>query len=561
MKPPSTPGRLVHAVSSVLLTIFAVGVVARAQTPSDPAAAAPAITPTVTKETGDTGGKFFGRVPDPAKTRHYFIAAEPVLWNFAPEGADPVCGRPLPASLLLNRVSWKVHYVQYADADFTARVLPEPRLGQLGPVLRGVVGETIEVTFLNRTWLPLSMHPHGVRYDNDSEGSYYRPVPGRGAAVAPGARYTYVWQLDEASGPRPDEPSSKAWLYHSHVAGDEETNLGAIGFLIVTDPARARADGTPKDVDREMAALFMIFDESKATGDVVEEPDEIPAGTQPAGAVQRTWAEVQQIVEEHERYTINGLVFGNLHGLDMNAGERVRWYLFGLGSEDDFHTAHWHGLRVLEDGRRRTDTVELLPGTMKVADMIADNPGQWLFHCHVAEHMTEGMFARVTVHAPGAGEADRAPEVAFFGMPQALRTLRFTTAELSPPREAGAAPELFLSGEVTAPDPLPVARTTFAIAIGGKRLVVHPDSSGIAADPEGLLLVKNLSPVGNGNVRGGRVDFEFTLKGAGWLAALREAGALGADGKPAPAAHLAVTLEVGGARHHAGAVLSAASGE
>ena len=85
----------------------------------------------------------------------------------------------------------------------------------------------------------------------------------------------------------------------------------------------------------------------------------------------------------------------------MNEGERVRWYLFGLGSEKDFHSAHWHGLRALEEGHRRTDVVELLPASMKVADTLADNPGSWLLHCHVAEHMEKGMFARFTVHPRG----------------------------------------------------------------------------------------------------------------------------------------------------------------
>src|SRR6185369_15616006 len=114
----------------------------------------------------------------------------------------------------------------------------------------------------NRTTQPLSLHPHGVRYDKDSEGAYYRPGPGRGAAVAAGTKFTYVWHLDADSGPRPDEPSSKGWLYHSHVLGDTETNLGLIVAIIVTDPKRARPDGTPVDVDREFATLFMIFDES-----------------------------------------------------------------------------------------------------------------------------------------------------------------------------------------------------------------------------------------------------------------------------------------------------------
>ena len=149
----------------------------------------------------------------------------------------------------------KLRYVEYTDASFGTRVITDPRLGIRGPTLRGVVGEYLAVTFLNRTPDPVSMHPHGVKYDKDSEGAHYEPKPGLGAAVGPGARFTYVWQLDESSGPLPDEPSSKGSLYHSHVNGDRETDLGLFGFIIVTDPKRARADGTPKDVDREMARL------------------------------------------------------------------------------------------------------------------------------------------------------------------------------------------------------------------------------------------------------------------------------------------------------------------
>ena len=67
--------------------------------PADPAFPPPptnVIPPTVTVAMGDVGGKIFGRAPDPAKTRHYYIAAEPELWNYAPEGRDPICGKPLP---------------------------------------------------------------------------------------------------------------------------------------------------------------------------------------------------------------------------------------------------------------------------------------------------------------------------------------------------------------------------------------------------------------------------------------------------------------------------------
>jgi FtsP/CotA-like multicopper oxidase with cupredoxin domain len=29
--------------------------------------------------------------------------------------------------------------------------------------------------------------------------------------------------------------------------------------------------------------------------------------------------------------------------------------------------------------------------------MLADNPGTWLLHCHVADHMMAGMYATYTV--------------------------------------------------------------------------------------------------------------------------------------------------------------------
>jgi manganese oxidase len=44
-----------------------------------------------------------------------------------------------------------------------------------------------------------------------------------------------------------------------------------------------------------------------------------------------------------------------------------------------------------------TDVVELMPASTGVVDMIPDNPGTWLFHCHVADHMMAGMYTTYTV--------------------------------------------------------------------------------------------------------------------------------------------------------------------
>jgi hypothetical protein len=407
------------------------------------------VKPTVNAGMGDPGGKYFGKTPDPSKTHRYYIAAEPDQWNYIPLGSDPICGMAPPPELLASHTVLKVRYFQYTDATFTTRVSQPSRLGILGPVLRGVVGDYLSITFLNRTAMPLSMHPHGVKYDKDSEGSYYRDTrqlkdlqasspgvasaPGFGSAVGPNARFTYVWYLDEQSGPLPSEPSSKGWLYHSHVGGEGEVNLGLEGFIIVTDPKRARPDGTPADIERELPALFLIFNEGQLDPETLEHL----AGANPAQALSKVGAAAANtqrpvstsggatpsampnpaaLKEEAERHTINGYIYGNLPGLEMKEGERVRWYLFGLGSESDFHSPHWHGLRVLDEGKRLTDTVELLPASMKVADMVADNPGAWLFHCHVADHMANGMFALVTVHARDESTTSRATEPPFLGL-------------------------------------------------------------------------------------------------------------------------------------------------
>src|SRR5262245_14620654 len=157
----------------------------RTTTPRVTANAQPGSTntpPTTTVETGDRGGMFFGAAPDPAKTRRYFIAAEHELWDYMPLGSDVICGQPVPPPVTTRRRGAKIRYVEYLDESFTTRAIAHRRLGIMGPVLRGVVGDYLVVTFLNRTSRPLSIHPHGVKYDKDSEGAYYLPRPGLGAA-------------------------------------------------------------------------------------------------------------------------------------------------------------------------------------------------------------------------------------------------------------------------------------------------------------------------------------------------------------------------------------------
>ncbi len=303
-----------------------------------------------------------------AATRHYYIAAEDVTWNYAPSGINLLNALPIRQPWL--KLEWqKTRFIEYTDDTFTTKKPQPDWLGILGPVIRAEVGDEIVVEFLNRSRLPHDMHPHGLHYDKDNEGSVYLPF-GKGDRVAPGRRFTYHWLANAASGPGPGQPSSIVWWYHAHVDPAREINAGLLGPIIVTAKGKAMPDGSPKDVDREFVTSFMIFDEM---------------GGKPAG----------------QFYSINGYIFGNLPGLYMKQGEKVRWHLLGMGNEIDLHTPHWHGETVTDEGRH-TDVVELLPGSMKTVDMLADNPGTWMFHCHVEDHMEAGMMAVYTIYTPPA---------------------------------------------------------------------------------------------------------------------------------------------------------------
>jgi FtsP/CotA-like multicopper oxidase with cupredoxin domain len=44
-----------------------------------------------------------------------------------------------------------------------------------------------------------------------------------------------------------------------------------------------------------------------------------------------------------------------------------------------------------------SDTVLLDPRTRAEIAFVADNPGDWMLHCHVLEHQASGMMALVRV--------------------------------------------------------------------------------------------------------------------------------------------------------------------
>jgi len=62
----------------------------------------------------------------------------------------------------------------------------------------------------------------------------------------------------------------------------------------------------------------------------------------------------------------------------------------------NYHTPHWHGNTVIYN-HTRTDVISILPAQSLVADMVPDDPGIWMFHCHIDDHMQAGMMAMYEV--------------------------------------------------------------------------------------------------------------------------------------------------------------------
>ncbi|MGB6978795.1 MAG: multicopper oxidase domain-containing protein, partial [Candidatus Acidiferrales bacterium] len=214
----------------------------------------------------------------PGKVRTYYVAADEVDWDYAPDGVNKMMGMKFDgyAATFMQRgphsighVYRKAIYREYTDASF-AMLKPRPPewqyQGILGPVLRAEVGDTIRVVFKNNATRPYSMHPHGVFYNKDSEGAVYddgsSAADKANSVVPPGETHVYTWEVPERAGPGPADGSSVVWLYHSHVNEQRDVNSGLIGPIIITRRGMAGPDGRPKDVDREFICLFMIFDEN-----------------------------------------------------------------------------------------------------------------------------------------------------------------------------------------------------------------------------------------------------------------------------------------------------------
>ncbi|KAG7471693.1 ceruloplasmin-like [Solea senegalensis] len=334
-----------------------------------------------------------------AARKEYFFRIEEVSWNYAPSGMNIIQNRTLDqdeeASVFLKRgpqrigsIYKKAVYKQYSDATYRLEVAKPDWLGYLGPLLMAEEGDTLIIHLRNSASRPYSIHPHGLNYTKGNEGALYPDGTGpelkRDDSVAPGRSVTYEWTLPQDHSPTLTDSNCMTRFYHSHLMTPKDISSGLIGPLIVCKRGTLDLHGD-RSADYVYALLFMVSDENFSW--YLDENIRTYI-TNPAPQLK----EDEDFIESNKMHGINGFLYGNLPGLSMCQGNKINWHMIGLGNEVDIHSIHFHG-QILTTQNHHTDTISLFPASSTTAEMVADNPGNWLLECSVNDHLMGGMQA------------------------------------------------------------------------------------------------------------------------------------------------------------------------
>jgi zinc transporter ZupT len=239
-------------------------------------------------------------------------------------------------NLTASAFPWEVYPGQVVNAWGYNKQVP-------GPVIRLKVGEKVAIVLHNQLPQPTTLHLHGLALPNSMDGIpnvTQKPIP-------PGGSFTYRFTVTPQM--------IGTHLYHSHVNEDFQMDQGLHGVLIV-DPATPSSN---YDID----AVYEIA----------------------------SWKINNS--ETENVFTMNGKAFPEAPELNVKQGQRVLVRLINASAEE-FHTIHLHGYTfqvVSQDGNpldhpQSLNTVTLGPGETVDIAFKADNPGKWMFHCHVLDH-------------------------------------------------------------------------------------------------------------------------------------------------------------------------------
>ena len=225
-----------------------------------------------------------------------------------------------------------------------------------GPTLEAFAGERIRIYVTNHLPAPTSIHWHGIEVPNGMDGVNGLTQP----VIEPGQTFWYEFEL-----PRPG-----TFMYHPH--SDEMTQIGmGMTGAIVVHPSQ------PEDIDRDFVILLSEF--AVRTG--------------------RSRPDTTEMVDFNV-LTMNSRAFPGTDSLVVERDDRVRIRLINL-SQMSHHPIHLHGhifhITATEGGPIPQqawwpETTVLVPtGAVREIAFVADNPGDWAFHCHMLHHIMNQM--------------------------------------------------------------------------------------------------------------------------------------------------------------------------
>ena len=226
-----------------------------------------------------------------------------------------------------------------------------------GPTIEAVEGDRVRIYVTNKLPERTSVHWHGVLLPNGMDGVAGLNQP----HIEPGETYVYEFPLRQHG----------TQMYHPHSDEMVQMALGMMGFFLI----HPRAAEAPR-VDRDFC--IMLHEWAIA-----------PGTSRPNPAV----------MTDFNIFTFNSRVWPGTAPLVVKRGERVRVRLGNLSM--DSHPIHLHGYsfemtgtdggRVPPSARLPETTVNVPVGATRDIEWVADEPGDWIFHCHKSHHTMNAM--------------------------------------------------------------------------------------------------------------------------------------------------------------------------
>ncbi|XP_011817846.1 PREDICTED: coagulation factor V [Colobus angolensis palliatus] len=315
------------------------------------------------------------------KRWEYFIAAEEIIWDYAPV---------IPANMdkkyrsqhldnfsnQIGKLYKKVMYTQYEDESFTKRTV-NPNMkedGILGPIIRAQVRDTLKIVFKNMASRSYSIYPHGVTFSPHEDEVNSSFTSGRNntmiRAVQPGEIYTYKWNILEFDEPTENDAQCLTRPYYSDVDIMRDIASGLIGLLLICKSRSLDRRGIQRAADIEQQAVFAVFDENKSwylednINKFCENPDEVKRDD-------------PKFYESNIMSTINGYVPESITTLGFCFDDTVQWHFCSVGTQNEILTIHFTGHSFIY-GKRHEDTLTLFPMRGESVTVTMDNVGTWM---------------------------------------------------------------------------------------------------------------------------------------------------------------------------------------